>query len=112
MGEGSRGSGRRAAAAESSVTSKLADAEKEPRLLRLFVEVWPFVRPQRWLLLFGLLLMAINRMAGLVLPGSTKFLIDNVIGKREAKMMVPLIMAVLAATAVQGVTSYSLTQLL
>jgi ABC-type multidrug transport system fused ATPase/permease subunit len=112
MGEGSRGSARRAAPAEPSAASKQGDPKKSAGLIRLLIESWPFVRPQRWLLLFGLGLMAINRMAGLVLPGSTKFFVDNVIGKREASMLAPLVLAVLSATAVQGVTSYSLTQLL
>ena len=70
------------------------------------------MRPQRWLLLFGLVLMAVNRMAGLVLPGSTKYFVDDIIGKREGHLLVPLVLAVISATAIQGVTSYTLTQLL
>jgi subfamily B ATP-binding cassette protein MsbA len=64
------------------------------------------------LLLFGLVLMAINRLAGLVLPASTKFLVDNVIGKRQVHLLGPLALAIIAATAIQGVTSFTLTQLL
>ena len=64
------------------------------------------------LLLFGLVLMAINRLAGLVLPASTKFLVDNVIGKRQVRVLAPLALAIIAATAIQGVTSFTLTQLL
>ncbi len=60
----------------------------------------------------GLLLTLINSVCGIVLPGSTKFLIDNVIGKHQAKLLMPLVAAVLVATLIQGVTSYSLTQLL
>jgi ABC-type multidrug transport system fused ATPase/permease subunit len=56
--------------------------------------------------------MAINRVSGLVLPYSTKFLIDTVIAKRHIEMLKPLVGLVLLATAIQGVTSYSLTQLL
>jgi subfamily B ATP-binding cassette protein MsbA len=70
------------------------------------------VRPRRGLLGVGLLLMAINRVAGLVLPGSTKFLFDNVIGKRQVWMLKPIVLAVLAATLIQATTSYALTQLL
>jgi subfamily B ATP-binding cassette protein MsbA len=80
--------------------------------VKLLPEVWPFVRPQKRLLLFGLFLMAINRVVGLVAPGSTKFVVDNVITKRQTHLLVPIILAVLAATAIQGVTSYTLTQLL
>jgi subfamily B ATP-binding cassette protein MsbA len=70
------------------------------------------VRPRRRILGLGLLLIFINRVFGLVLPASTKFLIDSVIGKHQANMLVPLVLAVVGATAIQGVTSFSLTQLL
>jgi len=70
------------------------------------------MRPRRWLLALGLLLMVINRVAALVLPYSTKFLIDTVINKHHIEQLKPLVLFVLAATLVQGVTSFSLTQLL
>jgi subfamily B ATP-binding cassette protein MsbA len=70
------------------------------------------VRPRRGKLALGLLLMLINRPAGLVLPGSTKFLVDSVIMKHQTWMLRPLVLVVLAATIVQGVTSFILTQLL
>ena len=70
------------------------------------------LRPRRILLAVGLLLMAINRVSGLALPASTKFLIDDVIGKRQTKLLLPLVAAVLLATLIQGVTSFALTQLL
>jgi subfamily B ATP-binding cassette protein MsbA len=54
--------------------------------------------------------MAINRLAGLVLPASMKFLVDDVLGKRQTQLLVPLALAVIGATAVQGVTSFALTQ--
>ncbi|MFY9726891.1 MAG: ABC transporter ATP-binding protein, partial [Bryobacteraceae bacterium] len=57
-------------------------------------------------------LTLINSLCGIVLPGSTKFLVDNVIGKHQARLLMPLVAAVLVATLIQGVTSYSLTQLL
>jgi subfamily B ATP-binding cassette protein MsbA len=43
---------------------------------------------------------------------SSKFLIDNVIGKHQENMLLPIVLAVLGATAVQGLTSFTLTQLL
>jgi ABC-type multidrug transport system fused ATPase/permease subunit len=93
----------------------VAAATKRPkgeRLLALAPDLWALVRPRRRLLLAGLGLMAVNRVAGLVLPGSTKFLIDDVVGHRNVGLLLPLIGAVLAATLVQGVTSFALTQLL
>nr|WP_321476778.1 ABC transporter ATP-binding protein [uncultured Paludibaculum sp.] len=70
------------------------------------------MRPRRNQLLLGLLLIFISRCAGLVLPSSTKYLVDDVLGKHKPELLTPLILAVLAATAVQGVTSFWLTQLL
>jgi ABC-type multidrug transport system fused ATPase/permease subunit len=70
------------------------------------------MRPRRWLLTFGFGLMIINRVAALVLPYSTKFLIDTVINKHHLNQLQPLVLLVLAATVIQGLTSFSLTQLL
>jgi ABC-type multidrug transport system fused ATPase/permease subunit len=56
--------------------------------------------------------MGINRISGMVLPASTKYLIDDVIGKRHIHLLTIIVLVVIAATAVQGVTSFLLTQLL
>ncbi len=56
--------------------------------------------------------MVINRVSGLVLPFSTKYLFDDVVGKRQIHLLLPLVLTVLGATAIQGVSSFSLTQLL
>lgn len=73
-------------------------------------DVWDLFAPRKGLLLLGLVLMAINRVAGLVLPASTKWLIDDVIGKRQTELLLPLVGAVGFATLVQGATSFALTQ--
>ena len=91
------------------------EKEKLPqseRLRTLLPDIWALVRPRRGLIALGFLLMAINRSSGLVLPYSTKYFIDDIIGKQNASMLVPLVLAVLGATALQGVTSFALTQLL
>ncbi len=59
-----------------------------------------------------MVLMAINRVSGLVLPASTKYLVDDIIGKRHYYLLRPLILAVVGATLIQGITSFGLTQLL
>jgi subfamily B ATP-binding cassette protein MsbA len=74
--------------------------------------VWELIRPRRGLLTLGFLLMVINRVASLVLPYSTRYLIDNVIIKRQVHLLKPLVLGVLLATVIQGITSFSLTQLL
>jgi ABC-type multidrug transport system fused ATPase/permease subunit len=94
------------------MTPESAKEKPKPNLRDLLPEVWALVRPRRGLLALGFGLMVINRLAGLVLPASTKFLIDDVVGQRHASLLLPLVLAVLAATAVQGASSFSLTQIL
>ena len=68
------------------------------------------MHPRRRLLALGFALMVINRVAALVLPYSTRFFIDTVINKHHMDKLRPLVLFVLGATLVQGVTSFSLTQ--
>src|SRR6202795_2696649 len=75
-------------------------------------DVWTLIKPRRGLLALGFVLMAVNRVAGLVLPASTKYFVDNVIGKRQIQLLTPIVLAVLGATILQGLTSFTLTQLL
>ncbi len=70
------------------------------------------VWPRRRLFFAGLLLVFVNRAASLVLPSSTKYLIDDVVGKRRADLLIPLVAIVGAAVLVQAVTSFALIQLL
>jgi len=60
----------------------------------------------------GLGLMVINRLAGLVLPTTSKFLMDNVILRNQWDLLPKLAMAAAAATLVESVTSFSLSQVL
>src|SRR5436853_4081211 len=70
------------------------------------------MRPRRGLLAVGCDVMRLDRVAGLVLPYSTRLLIDTVIAKHHAERLRPLVILVLCATIIQGITSFSLTQLL
>src|SRR5512133_472272 len=87
---------------------------KSPRrpLGKALPEVWALVAPRKGLLFLGFGLMAVNRVCGLVLPASTKWLIDDVIAKHHVELLKPLVGAVLVATLIQGATSYALTQTL
>src|SRR5262252_39417 len=75
-------------------------------------DVWALIKPRRGLLAMGFALMAVNRVSGLVLPASTKYLVDNVITKRQVQLLTPIVLGVLGATVIQGLTSFTLTQLL
>src|ERR1051326_637969 len=94
----------------SSPTKEAAKPPKMQRLKAVLPEVWKLMHPRRRLLAFGFILMVINKLAGFVLPYSSKFLIDNVVGKHQVGILRPLVLAVLLATMVQGATSFSLTQ--
>jgi len=92
---------------------KLAGTTRPKAELRKVLPIlWELVRPRRAVLILGFFLMVINRVSGLVLPYSTKFLIDSVIVKKHYALLKPLVLLVLAATAIQGITSFSLTQVL
>ncbi len=81
------------------------------RLRELWPDIKELIRPRRRILGLGFLLMIISRPCGLVLPASTKWLIDDVIGKRRVDLLLPLVLIVVVATLIQGITSYAITQL-
>jgi ABC-type multidrug transport system fused ATPase/permease subunit len=85
---------------------------KQVQVRKLLPDIWELVRPRRALIGAGLVLMVINRVSGLVLPYSTKYLVDDVIGKHNVQKLNPLVLTVALATVIQGITSFSLTQLL
>ncbi len=60
----------------------------------------------------GLALMLVNRVAGMVLPATSKYLIDDVIGRRHAELLAPLALAAGGATLIQAITSFALSQVL
>ncbi len=66
----------------------------------------------RWRLALGAGMMLINRLVGLVLPASTKYVIDEVIGKQRAEYLIPIAIAAGAATLMQALTSFTLSQIL
>src|SRR6202050_2422374 len=79
---------------------------------KLLPDVLALLKPRRTILALGFVLMIINRSSGLILPASTKYLVDDVITKKQINLLLPIVIAVIAATIVQGLTSYALTQLL
>jgi len=70
------------------------------------------VWPRKNLLFVGLILIVISRLASLVLPAASKYLLDEVIAKSNIEMLKILLLAVGGSIVVQAVTSYLLTKLL
>ncbi|MCG6927805.1 MAG: ABC transporter ATP-binding protein/permease [Acidobacteria bacterium] len=92
----------------------MSGAKKSPRpslasVRRVFREI---IWPRRKLVSAGLVLILVNRLSGLVLPASTKYLVDDVIREGRDELFWPLLGAVAVAVAVQAGTSFSLTRLL
>src|SRR2546427_1475229 len=90
--------------------------EDRPKPKLQVSHVWRDLReliwPRRRLFILGLILTLINRAASLVLPGSTKFLIDDVVQKHRQELLIPIIASVGVAILIQAVTSYTLIRLL
>src|SRR5205807_841928 len=63
-------------------------------------------------LALGMAVMIVNRLMGLVLPASSKYLIDDVILKHRSELLIPLALAAGAATLVQALSSFTLSQVL
>jgi subfamily B ATP-binding cassette protein MsbA len=81
-----------------------------------FSNAWQEARELIWAhrrrLLIGLGIMLVSRLAGLVLPYTPKIVIDEIIGKGRQDLLLPLALAAGAATLIQAITSFSLSQLL
>jgi subfamily B ATP-binding cassette protein MsbA len=77
-----------------------------------WAEARQLVWKHRYRLALGLALMLISRLAGLVLPATSKYLIDDVVGRHRGDLLIPLALAAGAATVVQALTSFVLSQVL
>src|SRR5438874_2261447 len=112
-GGGVRGHGGREGAGRSTVAVRTDQtAKKKVDYSNAWQEARTLIVARRGRLALGLALMLVNRLAGLILPATSKYLIDDVIGKRRADLLVPLALAAGAATMVQAVTSFALSQVL
>src|SRR5687768_14049755 len=75
-------------------------------------EARDLVHAHRHRLALGLVLMLISRLSGLVLPYTSKLLIDEVIGNRRTDLLLDIAFFAGAATVVQAITSFALSQIL
>src|SRR5438128_516621 len=89
------------------------DEPKRPlKASHVYRDLRDLIWPRRKLFVLGLALVLVNRAAGLVLPGATKFLIDDVVQKRRQELLIPIAVAVASGIVVQAITSFILTQAL
>jgi ATP-binding cassette, subfamily B, putative efflux pump len=112
-GGGVRGHGGREGAGRSAVAIRAGETpKKNVDYSNAWQEARTLILARRGRLALGLALMMVNRVAGLILPATSKYLIDDVIGKHRADLLVPLALAAGAATMVQAVSSFALSQVL
>ncbi|MGH7719114.1 MAG: ABC transporter ATP-binding protein [Gemmatimonadaceae bacterium] len=90
-------------------------AEQQKKRLNMS-NVWAESRALIWAhrrqLALGMALMLVNRLAGLVLPASSKFLIDDVIGKQRGDLLGVIALAAGGATLIQAATTFALAQVM
>src|SRR5271165_5512990 len=88
--------------------------KRKPDLKKMWPQIRTLVMPRKGLLLAGMVLMGINRLAGLVLPYESKALVDKVFSPLhpQPRFLPQIIALVFSAMVIQAITSFSLTQLL
>ena len=84
-------------------------ATKKVSVLKAFQTI---IWPRRNLVFIGLILIVISRAAGFVTPIASKYLVDDVIAKKDIEMLKILVVGVILAILVQAVTSFLLTRIL
>ncbi len=90
----------------------MPEEKKKIRWSSAWAEARELVWAHRKRLALGAVLMLINQAMGLVLPASTKFLIDEVIVKGRTDLLWRIALAAGAATIIQAITTFSLAQVL
>jgi len=98
----------------STVHAPVSTPEPKKKVTRS--AAWREARELVWMhrrrLGIGLALMLVSRAAGFVLPLSSRPLIDEVAVNKRVELLTPIALAVVAATVVQAITSFALSQIL
>src|SRR6267154_1347208 len=94
--------------------STVIDKEKKKKITpaTAWRDARELIWAHRYRLALGMFLMIVNRLVGLVLPASSKYLIDNVVLKHQSGLLLPLALIAGAATLVQAFSSFALSQVL
>jgi ABC-type multidrug transport system fused ATPase/permease subunit len=93
----------------------MADEKKDPKKpkfdsKRAWAEARALIWTYRRSVGIGLALMLVSRAAGLVLPASSRYLLDEVLGQKNAALLPKLAAVAFFATVIQAITSYALSQ--
>ena len=112
MGGGVRSAERASRNVGKAVSADLTAKRPMPKLRDIWPEIWALIKPRLWLLAGCFFLMVLNRGSSLVLPALSRPLIDKVMTARQIWLLPRIVGVAIAATFLQGGSSYALTQLL
>lgn len=90
----------------------MADKKKKIDYASAWAEARKIVWNARWRLGVGSVLMLISRLAGMVLPASTKYIGDEVFTNQNYGLIKWIALAIGVSTLIQGATSFALSQVL
>lgn len=99
----------------SEIHHRVAEEEKKKKKINYsgaWAEARKIIWNARWRLLFGSVLMLISRLAGMVLPASTKFIGDDIFTNKNYGLIKWVALAIGVSTLIQGITSFALSQIL
>lgn len=88
------------------------DEKKKEKNINFSSAFKTIIWPKRKLLLFGLILIIINRLAVLVLPWQSKTLVDEVIPNGDTGGLYQLLIIIVISMFLQGLTAFLLTRFL
>jgi len=88
----------------------VAAVPKIPRGSKVIAEILRLVRPLRRMLASSLVLMMINRVCGFAIPISSRYLINDVLYRRQFQLLPEILGGVVLATCVQAITTFTLNQ--
>jgi subfamily B ATP-binding cassette protein MsbA len=86
--------------------------KKKPDFSAVWGEARQIIWARRGRLAVGGVLMIVNRLSGMVMPASSKYLIDDILGREQSQLLLPLAAAIGVAALVQGASSFALSQVL
>jgi len=81
-------------------------SRRTPKLTRVLLEIWKLIKPHRWLLAGSILLMIVDRVCSLAMPIASRYLVNDVMYRRQLDKLPLILAAVAIATLAHGLITY------
>jgi hypothetical protein len=104
VGGGMKAADRPSLGAGEAATSEAGASRSKPKLIKVIPLIWTLVKPLRWLLAGSFLLMIVNRLCSFAVPICSRYLVNDVMYKRQLDKLPLIVGAVVGATLIQGIT--------